>query len=145
VQRGLFFYVGNGRSVCHPTYIADAVDGLLRCLAQGRAGEIYHITGSHPVTFRELGETIAAAAGVRSPWLAVPKPLAWLGALALEGVAGLLGRTPPLSRTGIAFFSENRRFSWQKAQRELGYMPQFDLAAGVAETVAWYRQQGLLD
>jgi nucleoside-diphosphate-sugar epimerase len=49
-----------------------------------------------------------------------------------------------LSRTGVAFFSENRRSAFAKAQRDLGYVPRVDLAQGVAESVAWYRMQGLL-
>ena len=144
VQRGTFFYVGGGHTVCHPTYIDDAVDGLVRCLQHGRPGEIYHVTGPEPVTFRHLAETIAAVLGVRPPWLAVPGPIAWLAALALEGLGSLTGKEPPLSRTGVAFFSENHRFSWQKAYRELGYTPQFDLQLGVQKTVSWYRKQGLL-
>lgn len=144
VQRGVFFYVGNGRAFCHPTYIDDAVEGMIRCLRCGRPGEIYHVTGPEPVTFRQLAETIAAALGVRPPWLAVPRPLAWLGGLALEGLGRVTGKEPPLSRTGVAFFSEDRRFSWQKAQRELGYRPRYDLQSGVQKTVKWYREQGLI-
>jgi nucleoside-diphosphate-sugar epimerase len=66
------------------------------------------------------------------------------GATGLEIIAALLKKQPPLSRTGVAFFSESRRFSWQKAHNELGYSPVFDLTAGVAATVAWYREQKLL-
>jgi nucleoside-diphosphate-sugar epimerase len=144
VQRGLFFYIGDGSAYCHPTFIADAVTGMLLCLQHGRRGEIYHITGPQPVTFHELGETIAAALGVRAPWLRLPRPLALTGAALLEGVGRLTGLTPPLSRTGVAFFSENRRFSWEKARQELGYTPQYDLSSGVAATVTWYRGQGHL-
>lgn len=144
VQRGLFFYIGRGQYVCHPTYIADAVEGLLGCLERGRTGEVYHIMGPRPVTFRVLGETIAKELGVGAPWLMIPRPVAWLGAMGLELVGQLTGKTPPLSRTGVAFFSENRRFSWQKAHNALGYTPRFDLQAGVAKTVAWYRSEGLL-
>ena len=144
VQRGVFFYVDGGRAVCHPTFIDDAVDGLVRCLQRGRPGEIYHIVGPEPVTFRHLGETLAAALGVRRPWLAMPRSVAWLAALALEGLGQLSGSEPPLSRSGVAFFSENRRFSRQKAHRELGYRPQFDLQVGVQKTVSWYRENGLL-
>lgn len=144
VQRGLFFYVGRGRNTCHPTYIDDAVQGLLRCFKQGQPGGVYHIAGPRPVTFAELGSTIAAALGVRPPWLKLPKLVAWGGAAALELVGQLTGLKPPLSRTGVAFFSEDRRFSWQKAHVELGYTPQFDLAEGVKTTIAWYREKGWL-
>ena len=144
VQRGQFFYISGGHATCHPTYIDDAINGLLGCLQKGQPGEIYHITGPRPVTFRELGRRMATAMKVRDPWLSIPKPLAWLGALVLERVAGLTGIEPPLSRTGVAVFSENRRFSWEKASRELGYQPQFELQEGLDRTVNWYRQEGYL-
>jgi nucleoside-diphosphate-sugar epimerase len=144
VRDGRFFTINGGNNACHPTYIDDAVAGMLLALLNGRPGQIYHITGPEPVTFRELGQTIAAALSVPPPRLNLPRWLAWLGAAGLELIGGLLKKQPPLSRTGVAFFSENRRFSWQKAHKELGYTPQFDLQRGVAETVAWYRANGLV-
>lgn len=144
VQNGTFFYVGLGRHTCHPTFLSDAVKGMLLCMKKGRPGEIYHITGPRAVTFREFGETIAAALGVRPPWLMIPKPIAWLGAAGLELAGRVTSRHPPLSRSGVAFFSESRRFSWQKASEELSYVPQVELPDGVTKTVAWYREQGYL-
>lgn len=144
VQRGLFFYIDGGRHHCSPTYIDDATNGLLRAFHNGRPGEIYHIIGPRPVTFREFGETIAQALGVRPPWLSLPKPIAWLGAAVLETIGRLTPITPPLTRTGVAFFSEDRRFSWQRAYDQLGYTPQVELPDGVHRTITWYRQQGWL-
>jgi nucleoside-diphosphate-sugar epimerase len=144
VQRGWFLYIGGGGHLCQPTFVADAVAGMLACLCRGRAGEVYHLAGPRIVSFRELGETIAAALGVRSPRWDLSRRSAMLGATALEVLARVSRRTPPLGRTGVAFFSEDRVFSWQKARSELGYMPQHDLATGVLSTVAWYRQHGWL-
>lgn len=144
VQQGRFFTIRHGRHTCHPTYIDDAVEGMVRCLQRGRPGQIYHIAGPEPVTFRTLVDTIAAALGVPSPGRNLPYPLAVAAAAGLEMAAGLFKFRPPLSRSGVAFFSEDRRFSWQKAQRELGYMPRFDLQTGVQNSVAWYRAQGFL-
>jgi nucleoside-diphosphate-sugar epimerase len=144
VGRGQFAYIGGGRRLCQPTFVADAVSGMLLCLSQGRPGEAYHITGPHPVTFRELGDAIASAFGVRPPWLSLPQSLAMAGAIGLEALGRLTGRKPPLSRTGVAFFSQDRCFSWQKAHDELGYSPQYDLTTGVSQTVQWYREHGWL-
>lgn len=144
VQRGLFFYVNGGRALCHPTYIGDAVAGTLLALDSGRVGQIYHLCGPQPVTFRELGEALADGLGVRRPWLSVPRPLAWGGAAVLEGVGKVLGVRPPIGRAGIEFFSDSRHFSFAKAHRELGYTPETTLAQGVAQTIAWYREKGLL-
>jgi nucleoside-diphosphate-sugar epimerase len=144
VRDGRFFTINGGDYTCHPTFIADAVAGMLLAFVNGRPGEVYHITGPEPVTFRELGQTIAAALDVPPPRFNFPRWLVWLGATGLELAGKLLNKPPPLSRTGVAFFSENRRFSWQKAHDELGYTPQYDLKQGVAETVAWYRENGLV-
>ena len=144
IQKGLFFYIGNGRNTCHPTYIDDAIDGILRCLRQGQPGHIYHITGPRPVTFRELATTIAHTLDVAPPRLMFPRPLVWLGALGLEILGQLTGRAVPLSRTGVAFFSENRRSTFAKAQQTLGYTPQYNLQTGIRHTITWYQENGLL-
>ena len=144
VRNGRFFLIDGGRHTCHPTYIDDAVTGMIQALNDGKLGDIYHITGPGAVTFRELGNTIAAALNASPPRFHLPRWLAWLGAAGLELLTGLVGRRPPLSRTGVAFFSEDRRFSWRKAHLELKYTPQFDLKRGVTATVAWYRENNLL-
>ncbi|HQF70024.1 MAG TPA: NAD-dependent epimerase/dehydratase family protein [Promineifilum sp.] len=144
IQRGQFFYIGDGNNTCHPTYVDDLVDGLLACLRAGAPGGVYTIAGPRTLTFRELAETIAAELGVRPPRWRVPRRLAWLGAAGLEGVGRLTGRGVPLSRDGVAFFSESRGSSIARARAELGYAPRVDLREGVARTVGWYRGEGLL-
>ena len=144
IQRGRFFFIDGGRHICHPTFISDVVSGMLLCLSHGREGAIYHIVGPRAVTFRELGETIAAALGVETPRLALPRWSAMLAATGLELLGWASGRKPPLSRAGVGFFSEDRSYSWLRAHNELGYTPEFDLAAGVAQTIAWYRERGWL-
>ena len=144
IERGRFFYIEGGRHSCHPTFVADAVQGMLLCLSKGRTGEAYQIAGPRPVTFRELGDTIARALGVDAPSLSLPKWSASFGAAVLEGLGALVSKTAPFSRSAVAFFAEDRRFSWQKAHVELGYSPQADLDTGVSQAVEWYRERSLL-
>lgn len=144
IQRRQFFYIGDGYNTCHPTYIDDTIDGLLRGLEHGKPGEIYHITGPRPISFRSLAETIASEVDVPPPRLALPKTLVWLGAAGVESVATRLGLPIPLSRTGVAFFSEDRRSTFAKANEELGYQPQVEIEEGVTRSVAWYRENNLL-
>ncbi|MCP4363511.1 MAG: NAD-dependent epimerase/dehydratase family protein [Chloroflexi bacterium] len=144
IQKERFFYIGGGHNLCQPTFIEDAVEGMLGCLRRGRQGQIYHITGPQPVTFRELGQTIADTLDVPVPSRNVPRSLALAGATIFEAAGGLFKFRPPLSRSGVAFFSEDRQFDWQKAHRELAYTPHFDLQTGILKTVEWYREQGLL-
>ena len=140
IQRGIFFYIDGGEALCHPTYIDDAVQGTLLALDKGKAGECYHIMGQKPVTFREFGRIIAGQLYVRPPFVNLIRPMAMAGATILEAVLP----NPPLSRTGVAFFSENRHFSFEKATHELGYFPAVDLAEGCRRTIAWYRENNHL-
>jgi len=144
IRRGRFFFIDGGRHECHPTFISDVVAGMLSCLHRGRPGAIYNLAGPRAVSFRELGETIAAAMGARPPRLALPRWAAMLGASGLEMLAWASHRKPPLSRSGVAFFSEDRSYSWQRAHEELGYTPEVDLEVGIARSVAWYRERGWL-
>jgi dihydroflavonol-4-reductase len=139
IERGRFFFIGGGRCLCQPTFVDDAVAGMLACLRRGRAGEAYHVVGPRPVTFRELGETIAAALAVSPPRVNVPRCLAMAVAAGLEKAAQVTGRRAPLGKAGAAFFSEDRVVSSRKTREELGYAPAHDVADGVARTVAWYR------
>lgn len=40
------------------------------------------------------------------------------------------------------FLEEMERYSRERAHRALGYYPRFNVKAGVAQTVAWYRLRG---
>ncbi len=144
IERRRFFYIEGGRHLCQPTFVADAVGGMLACLRKGRVGEVYHLAGPQIVSFRELAETIASALSVPPPNLAMPRKLAMFLATALRALASVSGRTPALSPTAVAFFSEDRVVSWKKARDELGYLPRHDLPTGVAATAKWYREYGWL-
>lgn len=140
VQRGAFFYVDSGLARCHPTYADDAADGLVRALRSGKPGDIYHIAGPHPTTFFQLARDLADALAVMPPSISLPRGTALRAAGALERIS----KQPPLSRDAVAFFADDRHFSWQKAQRELGYTPHVTWREGADRTAQWYRAQGLL-
>lgn len=145
VQKGLFFTIGQGEALCHPTFIEDGVQGMLAALDRGQPDRIYHICGPRPVTFAELGNTIADALQVRRPWLKMPQTVAYAGAAVLETAGAVANFTPPLSRNGVAFFSESRHFSTARAKEELGFQARVDIQEGVAKTIAWYRATGRLE
>lgn len=144
IRRGRFLLVSGGRCLCQPTYVDDAVAGMLACLAGGRPGAAYHLVGPRALTFRELAATIAQALEVPGPRASLPRAPLLLAARGLE-LAGRLTRLhPPATRSGVAFFSENRVVSTRRAQDELGYAPAVDLAEGARRTVAWYRAHAWL-
>jgi nucleoside-diphosphate-sugar epimerase len=91
------------------TYVDDAVAGVLAALERGRAGEAYNLSGWHSIDLR-------AALGL------------------LEEASGACA----VLDTGGATSAEARvtQGCGRKASEELGYQPQTELAAGLAEQVA---------
>jgi dihydroflavonol-4-reductase len=145
IQRGVFFHIGSGETLCHPSYVEDVIAGLLACAtARARAQEAYHICGPRPVTFVELANAIADALEVARPRFHLPEWLIRAGAWGVELAGRTLGIEPPLTLETVRFFTESRAFSIDKARRELGWSPQVDIAEGARRSVAWYREQGLL-
>jgi dihydroflavonol-4-reductase len=146
IQRKRFPLIGSGKSLLHPTYIDDLVQGILLCAGNQNAyGKTYLITGDRSVSVKHLGTTIARALNVPLLPVRLPKPVALAMAGICESLARILNhREPVLTRARVKFFSENRAFSNARAHRELGYVPRMGLDEGVRRTVSFYREKGLL-
>ncbi|MCS0636017.1 dTDP-glucose 4,6-dehydratase [Streptomyces sp. LP05-1] len=104
---------GDGSHVRDWLHIDDHVRGIELVRTRGRAGRVYNLGGGTELSNRELTGCLLAACG--ADWSSVD-------------------RVP--DRKG-----HDRRYSvdWTRAREELGYRPRRDFAAGLAETVAWYR------
>ncbi|MEU9015562.1 dTDP-glucose 4,6-dehydratase [Streptomyces sp. NPDC048479] len=104
---------GDGENVRDWLHVDDHCRGLLAVLTGGRAGETYNIGGGTELTNKELTGLLLDACG--AGWDRV------------EHVTDRKGH--------------DRRYSvdWTKIRTELGYTPVQDFTEGLAETVAWYR------
>jgi dTDP-glucose 4,6-dehydratase len=104
---------GDGGNIRDWLHVADHCAGIDLALRQGRAGEVYHIGGGTELTNLELTTLLLEACGV-----------GW----------EMVERVP--DRKG-----HDRRYSLDiaKISTELGYAPVMKFAEGLADTVAWYR------
>jgi dTDP-glucose 4,6-dehydratase len=104
---------GDGENVRDWLHVEDHCRAIALVAERGRAGEIYNIGGGTELSNRELTARLLAATG--HDWSMV------------EPVADRLGH--------------DRRYSVStvKIAAELGYAPTVGIDEGIAETVAWYR------
>jgi dTDP-glucose 4,6-dehydratase len=104
---------GEGLNVRDWLHVEDHCRGVDLVRTQGRPGEVYNIGGGTELTNKELTGLLLEACG--AGWDMV------------EHVEDRKGH--------------DLRYSvdWTKARTELGYRPRHDFTAGLAETVAWYR------
>jgi dihydroflavonol-4-reductase len=144
VLKGRFVFIGNGLSTVHPVYIDDVVRGIDLALKSDLQGTTVIIAGRRPVTKRELIWGIADVLGVQRPRRKIPVGLAVPAAHLCELAATVLRFQPPLTQSRVLALSHNWGYNCEKAALLLGYQPQMDLAQGLQETVAWYRERGWL-
>ncbi len=146
INKRRFVMIGDGEARYHFVHIDDLVSGyLLAGEVDAAVGEAFVIGGAEAPTLNELASDIAGILNVSAPKLKVPigpvKAAAWL----CEKVSALLNVEPILHRRRLAFFTKNRQFSIEKAQRLLGYEPKVDLDSGLRTLIAWYRAEGLIE
>ena len=113
----------------------DIVDGHLRAFDRGTAGERY-ILGGTPLDWGEVFRRVQAVVGGTVPTRRGSP--GWLGFWArLEGVRSALARDEPqLTPQLVEITRRNRRFSSEKAIRELGYAP-LPIEVGIEACWAW--------
>lgn len=119
--------------------ISDAARALLLAADHGRVGERY-IVSERYLTYRELYETAARAAGRPAPRLGIPKPV--MKALGVLGgiVAAVSRRDLPLNPTTVRLMDIMAPMDHSKAVRELGWQPR-DVHESIREAAEFFVQR----
>jgi nucleoside-diphosphate-sugar epimerase len=152
-SRGRMAFVGPGANRVHPVYIDDVVDGILAAGRSDRYGDVFLLLGPRALTVREYVLAMCDAVGAEPPRIRIPYAFARLACYALEPawslknrVAGteLFGDRPPVTRESLAGLTTDRVYDVSKATRLLGHTPSVDVEEGLARTVRWLADAGML-
>jgi dTDP-glucose 4,6-dehydratase len=104
---------GDGSQVRDWVHVDDHCRGVALVLLKGQAGEVYHVGGSEELSNRQLTALLLKACDA-----------GWDRVVTTEDRKG-----------------HDQRYALddERIRRELGYRPRVDFAAGLADTVQWYR------
>ncbi len=139
IRKGLFRVIAGGKALLHPIYIDDMTAAFLLCGERMEAiGRSYNIAGERPVTIRELATAIAHSLDKELPGGSIPLWLANLASDIFALVPSMQGERAPLTRSRVQFLTNSRVYDCRRAQTELGFKAQVDLAEGMQRTAAWY-------
>jgi nucleoside-diphosphate-sugar epimerase len=145
IKNRLFPQVGLAPNYYPALYIDDAVDAIVLAMENGRTGQIYIVTDDDPHDLRVVRRLVNRELGRPTQiYPVVPKYLGVACAWFLEITFRLVGRSSPVSARNINSICAGRRFSIEKARRELGFEPKVGLEAAIHRTVQWYLKAGLL-
>jgi UDP-glucose 4-epimerase len=138
-----FLVPGDGHnriSFCHVHNLNQAIEALVR---HPNARGIVHVADSMETTFGGVVSLIGKTLDAKL--LPIPFPL-WVArplALALETAGTQLGFDPPLSRDRLSSIASDFAFDLKKL-KSFGVEPGVSFENGAAETLRWYREQGLV-
>lgn len=127
-------------------YVTDLVAALLRAAErQATAGRTYFVADEAPVTWGQLYDEVAAAAGRRPFHVQVPRTAVRVAAHAGDLLSTLTGRATLLNRNKAAL----ARPRWwlcdaSRARADLDWQATVPLQVGVRDTYNWYVDAGWL-
>jgi dihydroflavonol-4-reductase len=145
IQKNVFFVIGKGDNKHQLIYVDDLVDGMYLAANDPKAvGQVFVLAGKEVLTTQEMVDIVADCLGTRIPRLHAPMLLFKTAAVLMEKTLAPLGIQPPLHRRRLDFFRKSFFFSQEKAASVLGFSPKTDFRHGVAQTAAWYKENGML-
>ncbi len=144
VGKGLIFTSGGGNSVNQPVYIDDLVQAIILAVRKGGDNQIYIIGGEKPISKKEFLITIASILDKKFIRINIPIILVYLIAYIMEFISKIFKIDPIISTSRANMASKNFGYSINKAKRELNYKPAFSLKRGLENTVAYYKENGVI-
>jgi dihydroflavonol-4-reductase len=146
ISRGVIVRIAGGERFFSAIYVGDLVDGILAAARSPRSpGRDYFMAHPKPLSWSEFS---AAAARImrRAPRvLTIPRPLAMAVGACAEAAARITGKPGILSREKIV---EAQYPYWtcdtSRATSELEFTAPTSIEAGLAVTLAWYKEAGWL-
>ena len=145
LARHRFIPIGNGLN--RRTLVYDKDVGRAAVLAVSHpaaAGRVFNVTDGKLHTLNEIIESICSTLGRKPPRFSLPVgPTRTLIRLIEKG-SHAIGLKPPITRAIIDKYTEDIAVDSSLIQKELGFVPQFDLKKGWRETVQEMRKMGEL-
>lgn len=138
IEKGKYLTVGDGKNHVHLCYIDDLIEGFVLVLGNKKAfGQTYCFCGSQSITVNYLIYLIEKMLGKKIHNIHIPFWFAKLVAFILESIYRLfrLKNEPMITLKKIEIMTVDRHFSYEKAKKELGYIPKFDYKQGLKLTI----------
>jgi nucleoside-diphosphate-sugar epimerase len=146
ISRGMILEISGGERFFSAIYVNDLVDGLLNAARHPNApGRDYFLSFATPFAWSELGAAAARIMGRRPRLVRVSVAIARAIGFGAELWSHLTRNPGIISREKVA---EANCRAWicdtRRAAAELGFIAPTPLEAGLAQTLAWYKEAGWL-
>jgi nucleoside-diphosphate-sugar epimerase len=145
LARNRFIPIGNG--VNRRTLVYDKDVGYAAVLAVSHpaaSGRVFNVTDGEFHSLNEIIEAICSALRRKPPRLSLPSRIIRSLAGAIDGGCHIFGLRSPITPEMVDKYTEDIAVNGSLIQKELGFVPQYDLQAGWYETIGEMRHMGHL-
>lgn len=137
---GAFPIFGSGESLLQPIHADDIAQALMSALEHPHISGDYNISGATVISFKDLVLLVEKLLGKKI--IKLPIPLS-LGTNLADLAEKLLKTRTPIKKEQILRLQEDKVFSHEKAQKDLGFSPR-TLEEGLKREVELMRNQGII-
>ncbi len=124
-------------------YVEDVARGVVQALEKPGPGGRY-VLGGENVTLGHFYSLVGRLTGAKIPTLRFPDSVAKAAGAVQKAWAKMRGKTPQLTPDLVEIYKHDWAYSSAAAERELGYRWR-TLEEGLAATVAWLKESGLME
>ncbi len=144
IATGHFRVIGSGGNHTHTCHVDDIVQGLQLCaIVPDIEGRTYNLASEQPIVVNDFVAMIAAELRVGISSVRLPAlPYQVFSQVNALVYRWFLKELPCAHKYEL--FISDKVMSIARAQRELGFSPRVPLVTGIRDTLAWYRETGLL-
>lgn len=146
IKKGILpAFDSNPRLVCL-CYVKDLVRAFELCVRKEiESGSIFHIADSKPCSWDEFGQAAACVLRSKLKKVIIPRPAAYIIALASEVVRKMNKNLDIIDRNKLIELKQTRWIAdVGRAADELSFYPRYSLQEAIQETIEWYFGQGWL-
>ena len=140
-RHGKLVLPAGGKNAFDLTYVENVVDAMMLATQKPlKSGSIYNITNQDPQLLATTLEMLFEQTGTECQIKSAPYSLLYAVAFCLEKLAIVQRKEPLLTRysLGAAYFT--MILNNERAQQELGYIPRYSMAEGIARTAKWLNE-----
>lgn len=141
------FIIGSGENLVQFAHVKDVINGFILVLEKLDKSEnqTYIISEDKAYTYLEVYRILSEILGVEPPRIHLHPKIAKILLSFIELYTRFTGNENFMYRVKVVdAVTTDRAYSIEKARRELGYTPKYDLRTGLKETIEWYREHGYI-
>jgi len=141
VMKGIEIYIGKGKQKLSFVYVKDVAAIAVKCLESKINGEFYNLSDGKVYDQYAFADAAKKATGKKTLRLHLPLGLIKKVAVGMDILYRRSSKTPVLNEDKVKeLTATDWSCSISKIQRNEGFVPTRDLESGMAETIAWYRE-----